>query len=214
MTSALRRLFLTLHITVSIGWIGAVVSFLVLNVVALATRNGEMARSAYLSMNIIGLYAVVPLSLGALASGLVQSLGTHWGLLRHYWVVAKLLLTILAVYALLMHQFATVTHAERLASADSRAVGLNAQLRSLGMEILGDASGGLLVLLVITTLAVYKPWGLTRYGSIKQTGDTLQFENDPRAPRGFGILLAIIAALILIFKVTLHLTGHNMHHVR
>jgi len=36
------------------------------------------------------------MSLAALATGLVQSLGTEWGLLRYYWVLGKLFLTIFA----------------------------------------------------------------------------------------------------------------------
>ena len=34
---------------------------------------------------------------------LVQSLGTSWGLLRHYWVVIKLLITVFATILLLVH---------------------------------------------------------------------------------------------------------------
>jgi hypothetical protein len=212
MRPALRRLFLTAHLTLSVSWIGAAGSFLVLNVIALTTRDDETVRGAYLSMNFIGLYVIVPVSLAALATGLAQALGTHWGLLRHYWLLAKLLLTVFAVYALLMHQFAAVTEAAKLVSVSSIPVVLNARLHSLGTEILGDVIGGLLILVVVTALAIYKPWGLTPYGRDRQPGHTLRSDNDARNSMGFRILLATIAVLVVIFKVTLHLTGHNMHH--
>lgn len=44
-----------------------------------------------------------PFSLAALLTGVVQSVGTAWGLLRHYWVIAKLLITVLATLLLLVH---------------------------------------------------------------------------------------------------------------
>ena len=68
---------------------------------------------AYTSMDLIGLYTIVLLSLTALATGLLLALGTQWGLFRHYWVLMKLLLAMLATYALLMHQFTAVAEAAK-----------------------------------------------------------------------------------------------------
>lgn len=209
----LHRLLLAAHITVSVGWIGAALGFLVLNVVAVTSDSKEMVRGAYLSMNIIGLYAIVPLSLAALATGLIQSLGTRWGLLKHYWVVAKLVLTILCVYALLMHQFAAVAAAARLARDGSVAVVMDIRLHALGMALLGDVSGGLLVLLVITGIAIYKPWGLTQYGYTKQCARVLDGGSNTSVPIGFRILLGATAGLVVLFKIALYLTGHNTNHV-
>ena len=212
MTLSLRRLFLTAHVVFSVSWIGAAGSFLTLNAVALTIRNHEVVRGAYLSMNFIGIYVIVPLSLGALATGLILSLGTHWGLLRRYWVVAKLLLTILAVYALFMHQFTAVNEAAKLAAVNSVSVLTDDRLRSVGIELFGDVTGGLLVLLVVAMLAFYKPWGLTLYGRDKERTQTFAFDNNAVPPLGFSILLITTAALVIIFKVTLHLTVHSMHH--
>ena len=80
---------------------------------------------------------------------------------------------------------------------------------------MGDVSGAVLILLVVTTLSVYKPWGLTRYGRRKQherTNVPLQLDNEILAPLGFKILLAVIGVLVVVFKVVLHLTGHSFHH--
>ncbi len=213
MTPGLRKLALTAHVIFSVGWIGAATAFLVLSIVGLTSYDSEFVRGAYLSMNLVGLYVIVPMSLAALATGLVQALGTQWGLLRQYWILAKFLLTILAVYALLMHQFTAVGDAARLVS---RAVTLtlpSAELRSVGTELLGDISGALLVLLVVTTLAVYKPWGLTRYGRRKeQRSKRPELDDKTPAPLEFKILLAVIVLLVVVFKVALYLSGHNMHY--
>src|SRR5919106_4309064 len=96
MTSRVRKFALTAHVASSVGWLGAVVGFLALAVAGLMSQDELMVRGTYLAMELTGWFVIVPFSLAALATGLVQSLGTDWGLFRHYWILAKLLITILA----------------------------------------------------------------------------------------------------------------------
>ncbi len=63
-------------------------------------------------MNLIGLYIIVPLSVAALLTGLIQSLGIQWGLFRHGGLM-KFLLTIGATSLLMLHQFTAVERAAR-----------------------------------------------------------------------------------------------------
>jgi hypothetical protein len=113
-------------------------------------------------MNLIGQFVIVPLSVVALLTGIVQSLGTEWGLFRHYWLLMKFLLTLAATFLLLLHQYTAVTRASKLVSAVR--AGTMPSAGSTGVQLTGDAGLGLLVLLIITILSFYKPWGLTRYG--------------------------------------------------
>jgi hypothetical protein len=100
MTPGLWKFGLTAHVTSSVGWLGAVAAFLALAVAGLA-GDAQMVRAAYLAMDLLARFVIVPLALASLLTGVVQSLGTPWGVLRHYWVVFKLLLTIVAVVLLL-----------------------------------------------------------------------------------------------------------------
>jgi hypothetical protein len=100
MTPRLRKLGLIAHISSSVGWLGAVAAFLVLGIAGLTSQDAEMVRGAYLSMNLIGRFVIVPLSLASVATGLVQALGTEWGLFRHTWIFVKLLLTVIATIVL------------------------------------------------------------------------------------------------------------------
>ena len=59
-------------------------------------------RTASLGMVWIGWLVLVPLSFASLLTGLVQALGTEWGLFRYHWVLAKLLMNVFANVALLM----------------------------------------------------------------------------------------------------------------
>jgi hypothetical protein len=161
MTSRLRKLALTAHVTVSVGWLGAAAAYLALAVVGLTTQDSEMASAAYRAMEVIGFAIIVPCSVAALLSGLVQSLGTEWGLFRYYWIVTKLSLTVVATTVLLMHVPA-VTRMARIAVTASLSSGDFADLR---MQLVVHAVGGMLVLLTTTALSVYKPWG--RIGTAK-----------------------------------------------
>jgi hypothetical protein len=160
MTPRLRKFVLTAHVTSSVGWLGAVAGFLALAVAGLTSQDAQMVRAAYLAMELTAWFVIVPLAFASLLTGIVQSLGTEWGLYRHYWVLAKLLLTVLATIVLLLKMelisyLAGVAAETTLSSAD---------LLGLRIQLAAHAGGGVLVLLVATTLAVYKPWGRTRYG--------------------------------------------------
>ena len=96
MTPRLRKFALTAHVVSSVGWLGAVAAFLALAVAGLTSRDAQVVRAAYLAMDLIARLVIVPAALASLLTGFVQSLGTPWGLFRHYWVLAKLLITVLA----------------------------------------------------------------------------------------------------------------------
>ena len=173
MTPRLRKFALTLHLTFSVGWVGAVVAYLALVVAAMTSQDAQTLRAAWIAMALTGRFAIVPLALAALLTGLVMSLGTKWGLFQHYWVLISLVLTIVATAVLLQHMQTVSFFAGIAAETDSaddfdelsRVVGrLRGGLRG---ELL-HAGVGLLVLLVIQVLNMYKPRGLTPYGWRKQ----------------------------------------------
>jgi hypothetical protein len=157
MTAGLRKFMLATHLTCSVGWIGAVVAYLVLGISAGTTVDTQSLRGAWIAMELIGWFALTPLALAALLTGLILSLGTPWGLFRHYWVLISLVLTILATAVLLLHLPTVSSLAAVARGADSATLG------RLGSDLLHPGAG-LLVLLAITWLNVYKPAGLTPYG--------------------------------------------------
>lgn len=161
MPPGLRKFVLVAHLIASVGWIGAVVAYLALGVAAANSRDIQTVRAAWIALELIGWFAIVPLALAALLTGIVMSLGTPWGLFRHYWVLISLALTILATVVLLLHMPTVSALAGVARAADG------ATLAGLGGD-LPHPGIGLLVLLVIAVLNVYKPRGLTPYGWRKQ----------------------------------------------
>lgn len=162
MPPRLRRFMLTAHVVSSVGWLGAVAASLVLGLAGLTSRDAETLRAAYLSMELIGWFVLVPLSLASLLTGLVQALGTRWGLFRHYWVVFKLVINVFAAAVLLLYMQTLGYLAGVAASAGSDLSELESPSAAL------HAGGALLLLLLAAMLSVYKPRGLTRYGQRRQ----------------------------------------------
>ena len=162
MTPRVRKFALTAHVASSVGWLGAIAGFLALAVAGLTSQDAQTVRGAYLVMEPAAWFVLVPLAFASLLTGLVQSLGTTWGLFRHYWVLFKLLINIVATIVLLtyMETFRFMAGVAADPSADLGAV------RNVSPAL--HAGAALLLLLVATTLAVYKPRGMTRYGRRKQ----------------------------------------------
>lgn len=157
-SSGVRKLILTLHVITTVGWLGAVIVFLALAAIGLSASDPATVRGAYLVMEPAARLVLVPLAILSTLSGLLQSLGTHWGLFRHYWVIFKLLITLVATAILLiyMETFA------RLAAVAAAPVSQLEAVRSASPAL--HASLALVGLGLATVLAIYKPPGLTRYG--------------------------------------------------
>jgi hypothetical protein len=164
MAPRLRKFALTAHVVSSAGLLGAIASFLALAVAGLTSQNDQMVRAAYLAMDVIARFVILALAFASLLTGFVQSVGTPWGLFRHYWVLAKLLLTVFATIVLLV-KMELIGNAARLSAETTLSRG---DLRATGIQLVIHASCGLLVLLVPAVLSVYKPPGMTKYGWRKQ----------------------------------------------
>jgi SNF family Na+-dependent transporter len=155
----LRRAVLLTHLLGGVGWFGSVAAYLCLSITGLTTTDPQLAQASYLAMDVIGWSVVVPLSAVVVLAGLVQGAGTAWGVTRHWWVLLKLLMTMIAAAALLMHMqptaiLAAAARAERLTDPD---------LQGLRFELVLAPSLALLLLAFNAGLGVVKPKGLTPF---------------------------------------------------
>jgi len=176
MRPGLRKLALSVHLTFSVGWIGTVVAYLAFSLAAVTSQDDQTLRAAWIAMDLIGWYVIVPLGLASWLTGLVMALGTKWGLFRHYWVVFSFVLTTLATVVLLLHMPGVSELAEVARGAQRAGIGdvdahLYAQLRQGDLLHPGL---GLVVLLAVQVLNVYKPKGLTSYGWRRQQDERTQ----------------------------------------
>lgn len=222
MTSPIRKAALTAHVTSTLSWLGAIAGFLALAIAGLRSNDVPLVRSTYLAMELIGWYVLVPLCVASLLTGLIMSLGTTWGLFRHYWVVIKFVITVVSSVILFMY---TQT-LEQLGDL-ARDPALSIETLRNGSPVL-HASAAILALLVNTVLSVYKPRGLTAYGRARQSAriksqtSAVPISDLPaglrfggpgttagRTPRWIYIVAIHAGGLVLLFLV-LHLTGSTM----
>jgi len=159
-----RKFVLVLHITSAVGFMGAVAGFLALSVAGLTASTGAIATATYLAMQILAWYVIGPLAVASLVVGIIQSLGTAWGLIRHYWVIVKLALTLLALVVLMLQ----MTNIDLLAQAAQE--GTLGRYGTQRFSMVLHATGGLVILIVATVLSIYKPQGVTPRGATMMAG--------------------------------------------
>jgi hypothetical protein len=163
MSRGLRKFVLTAHITFAVGWLGAVAGFLALAIIGVKSQDPQTVSVVYLSMDWITRFVIVPLSFAPLVTGPILSLGTPWGLFRHYWILAKLLITLFSTLILLIH----IQPIRYLADAAAKG-SLSSTDSQIQIQMVVASAAALLALITTNFLAVYKPKGMTRYGWRKQ----------------------------------------------
>lgn len=153
-----RKVWLVAHVAGSVGWLGTAYAMVVLGVVAGAADPADR-HASFEMVHACDRYVMIPLSLVSLVTGLVVSLGTQWGVLRHYWVTVKLVVTVVAMLFATFFQSQWVK--EAIAVTAERP---NADFGSLAPAMLSGSVSMVLALLFATVLSVLKPWGRTPRG--------------------------------------------------
>jgi hypothetical protein len=157
-----RKLVLTLHVITSVGWLGAAVAMTILLVAGFLTRDPALRHSAFAFMHVYDLAIMIPLGYLAFITGVLLSVGTNWGLLKHWWIVTKLVLTI-AVLAFAGF-FTSGWVLEAVARTAENPV---ADLGTLSVQLAANFAAFNVVFWTTTTISIYKPWGPTPRGKRK-----------------------------------------------
>lgn len=139
---------------------GLDVGLFLLLLTGLRTDDGQLAAACYRAVAVIVPVAVPVLGLGMLLTGLLLGWGTTWGLLRYWWVFAKLVMGIVLTVLVFI---ALVPGVNDLATPDPA---LSAEAVR---DTIGEATTGLLfppivsflMLGIAAILSVFKPWGRT-----------------------------------------------------
>lgn len=202
MTPRLSKFVLTSHVSFSVGWLGAVAVFLALAITALTTTDNQLARSALLSMKLSAWFVIVPFCFTSLFTGIVQALWSKRGLFKHYWIVVKLFLTIASTILLLLH----MQPIKYLAGVATDPTFSNSQYSVQTIDLIAKAGAAILVLLAITTISVYKPWGKIPYR--QHDKNQQKIVGDEKKSLSFYLLIGLIS-LIVIF-IIMHLFGGGM----
>lgn len=150
----LRKAVLVVHVAVSVGWLGIAAVMIILGIVLRHTQDPAITRGGYQMMAVLDDGIVIPVALLTLTSGIVSGLSSNWGVLKYYWILAKLGLVLLAMANgfFFLH---TWTGQALAHAADAHPV--------RGLLIVGNLAAFAL-LAAATVLSIYKPWGRTPRG--------------------------------------------------
>lgn len=200
MTRPVRDIALSIHVIASVGWIGTLGVFLVHALVGLFSADEQIVRAMYMAMSISAWFVILPLSAASFATGMIQALGTAWGLIRHYWIVFKLVMTAAATAVLLMK----LTPISYLAEMTAQPSFSSSDLLGLRTSTMLHAAGGVIVLVLVAGLAIFKPRGLTPYGARQNNhkaqadagSDDGLMQGTPRWVKAFTVASAIIVLMI------------------
>lgn len=209
MTPRLSKFVLASHITFSVGWLGAVAVFLALAITGLTSHDIQLARASLIAMEVSAWFVIVPFCLTSLLTGLVQAVGTKWGLFKHYWIVVKLFLTIASTVLLLLH----MKPINYLASVAAEPSFSNTQHSGQIIYLIAKAGAAIIFLLAITTISSYKPWGKIKYGLQNNQGNSMQIQKKYTPIKQTRKLYLLIGLVILILLIIIkHIAGGNMGH--
>ena len=153
-----RQTLQILHYISSVGWLGVGFAQLTLNLVALLTGSPSLRHDAHEMTHIFDRTILTALSLAAATTGILLAVRTPWGLLRHWWIVVKLTLTVGLIITIPIWvggwnlQAITATAG---GSVDPGYPTVRAELLGSSITIVGT-------LIVITIISVVKPWGRIR----------------------------------------------------
>jgi hypothetical protein len=158
------RFLLTVHLLVSVAWLGIVAAKLMLGIAAVLSDTAVVAMGRFNAMDVLNT-AFPPLAIATVISGVALSLGTKWGLLRHYWVATKLALTVGVIGTAVQLGDGLVRAAMTATTGGSAGGDSILDLATAPTTLLIGLSAAHLAMLVLATvLSVHKPWGRTRLG--------------------------------------------------
>ena len=145
-----RRALLVVHVAVSVGWLGLTLGLLALGIAAYATADPSLTEAAYRAMKVFADWLLAPIALATFGSGVILSLGTPWGLARHWWVWLKFWITLGTAAATVFALRPEIAHAAAAGVPD--------------ISLVAAPSVATSAYLFMTAVSVLKPWGLTRRG--------------------------------------------------
>ncbi len=189
-------------------------AFLALAVIGVTSNDERTVRGAYLVMAPAAWFVLVPLAHASLLSGIALSVGTTWGLFRHYWVALKLGITVFATVILLIYMG---TFRQMAGVAADPVLDL-AAVRNASPIL--HAILALILLLAATVLGVYRPFGMTAYGRRKhkeqrQAVSSTTLSSTSTAPDldagrtpAWIYVAGVVAIALALLVVIRHLTGH------
>ena len=135
---------LTAHIVFSVGLLGDSAGYLAVAIRTSTLDDPVLVHDSLHTLNMFSVVLGIPLTIGALLTGLALGFGTRWGVFKYPWVTAKL---VLVVSVLLVGAFVISPASEQMLDGDGDTTG----------RLIAAASYDVAALVLATVLSVFKP---------------------------------------------------------
>ena len=146
-----RHIVLTIHIVTSVGLLGDSAGYLALAIRTSTIDDPALVHDSLETLNMFSLVFGIPLSFGALLSGLALGIGTRWGVFKYPWVVAKLALIVTVV---LVGAFVIGPASNQMLDGEGDTTG----------RLIAAAAYDVVALTAATAISVFKPGRQFRTG--------------------------------------------------
>lgn len=162
-----KQLLITIHVISIISWLGGVFCMFMLGLYMLNSDNGEQLYYTLENMHLVDVILIRYTALVALLSGLALSLWTNWGLFNYYWIVIKLILTILLIFLGIAYMSPWLSQLLREADQERSLALINAVFIDKSYSLIGGAIANIIALVFMTAISYFKPFGKPKLNKSK-----------------------------------------------
>jgi hypothetical protein len=157
-----RKALVAAHAISAPCWVGVAVTFVAMSVVAMSTKNIHPTKAVYELMAVFDIKLLPWTNFATFLTGIALSMTTKWGLIRYYWVVAKIAIAVGILVMAFGFLLDALVRAGEEAAALAATGGTAAQLSGAADVVLWGFGCAMLSLVGALLLSLYKPGGRTR----------------------------------------------------
>lgn len=164
-----KSLLIAIHVISLAAWIGGTLGMLLLGIYLYSAENAAQLTYTLASMEIIDENLLKYPALMTLLTGILLSLWTQWGLVKHYWVIIKLGLTIITIMIgiFFLNKWTDLDEGMGFASLQ------DGGFHSKWLDIVTTSSINLFFLLFMVFITYYKPFEKIKKGRVANTSNKL-----------------------------------------
>ncbi len=156
-----RKTILVTHIVAAGIWIGLDVAMAVLVFTAMSASDAQTESFTLQALQLVTVWPMFIAGLLSLVTGVLLGLGSKYGLVKYWWVLAKLVLNVVLCTLILLALRGGVDEAAEAGRA--MAMGLSVAWNS--GDLIFPPIVSPTALIVAFVLSVFKPWGRVKKGA-------------------------------------------------
>ncbi|OZB95000.1 DUF2269 family protein [Paenibacillus sp. XY044] len=154
-----KQAIIIIHVLSVVCWLGGALVMLLLGMYMLKAENGDQLYYTLENMHLIDVVFIRYTALATVLSGTALSVWTNWGLFKYYWILIKLVLTLLLIVFGIVYMGGWLSQIVRTAS-QARLLALSDDaFLNTSFSLIGGAMANIISLVFMTAISYFKPFG-------------------------------------------------------